>query len=663
MDTEDLAREARENQGPWEAEYSYQEEADLGQLYDKCDKNPGHKNFIPVHEFCMQDLPEGFQDSNVLDYIRTVSELTVRVSARYVSDRRPDTFPGTRKRYPGHQVRGQKRVTLGTGWVDRVDLPTHGIDACQCKSCLASLHAEKLFARISIQTASHVIYDSKEGEHTTCHLYFDQGPRPEKCPGAVALAGMSVKDGRINRDMCELLHYTHDLALARRLQQQLDLKTTLLEKIYQKFPQLCRIKRNPGAQDKQPPVFIVSHPHGCSKHISIGRCSSVDVFSDDNFQFLYDTATCHGSSGGPVCMLHRHSMQFLYARKGSSGFMEIHCGNAPTNKRLNYCNVIRGWPSLNMVTLETLQLDDEPWEGRFTCVDEADLQAHYTACQRNPGHPNVFPVETLGLDHLPPLYRKDEVLKYIRIVSDLTVRVTVKCVSEKRPETVPGTDIAYPWYSDRRSSRMRVGTGLVSEVDIFKNDSFYKSCDCKQCLNSPAPRTEFAHIYVDTALHLVFDDVEAEYTSCLLCFDSGETPDLCSGTVTLTGTSVASRDPDRDWCRLTHVTHDLDLAERVDTMMNTHNECLETMKEYEYFEPMEDGKQNGRQYARGEVPLHIVVSYPHGYAKRISLGYHGNPGNTSRGKGQYEYTSTICPGSSGGPAVILGWETFFPYVE
>ncbi|CAG5135380.1 unnamed protein product [Candidula unifasciata] len=664
MDAEALAREDRECQGHWEAEYSYLEGADTDHLYDKCTKNPDHKNFIPVYKFGKEHLPEEYRDDDIVEYIRAVADLTVRVSVTYVSDKRPEIFPGTRKHYPGYKSRGKRRVTFGTGWVERVDMPLErNRESCLCQECLTTLFRPTLYARIFIQTASHVVYNQDEGDHTTCHLYFDNGSLPKKCPGVVSLPRVTVRSKQINRDICEMVYYTHDLDLIDKLKQQLDHKKALGDKISSKLPQLCKIKRRLDAKDKQPLVFIVSHPHGCSKQISFGHCTNIDMFSNDNFQYLYDTATCPGSSGGPVCMLQKHNLQFMYSRKDCVYLMEIHCGNFEVDKALNFCSVITGYPSLQMVTLDTLMLDDGTWDEKFTCLAEDVLHEHYRTCQKNPGHPNFFPAEGFSSSTLPPLYRTEEVMKFIKILSDITVRVTVKYVSKNRPETVPGTAISYPWSSDKGSNLMRVGSGSVTEVDIFKNDRLYPTCDCKDCKGSSTPRTEFANIYIDTAAHLVYDEQEAEHTTCDLFFESGEIPAFGRRAVTLSGTKEGSRDTKRDWCRLIHVTHDLNLAETIDAMMNVYDKCLRAMEEFDYFNPMESGKQNGRKDARGEIPLHLVVSHPHGAAKQISIGYYGNDGNARTGQGQLKYTSTTCPGSSGAPALQLGWETFYPYVE
>ncbi|KAK0066020.1 hypothetical protein Bpfe_004817 [Biomphalaria pfeifferi] len=73
-----------------------------------------------------------------------------------------------------------------------------------------------------------------------------------------------------------------------------DIKTrldVLWRKVHNKYKQ---------TRDIHKLTFIVSHPHGCPKHISIGRW--VEKYHVTNFvcKFSYTTSTCPGSSGAYV---------------------------------------------------------------------------------------------------------------------------------------------------------------------------------------------------------------------------------------------------------------------------------------------------------------------------------------------------------------------------
>ncbi|CAG5132235.1 unnamed protein product [Candidula unifasciata] len=289
--------------GPWECEYSYGGEADLHRHYTRCTKNPGHKNFIPVDKFCIEDLPEDYRDKVVINYIRAVSDLTVRVKVEYVSDKRPETVPGIRKSYPGYSFRGQRRATVGTGGVFSIKFSNEEEgQTCKCKVCRISSTPETNFAIITIHTATHVVFDDLEGEHTTCHLFFDRGGTPDACSGVVALTGMSRVLNEVIKDICLIEYHTHNLDLAHRLEKTIMEIHELMLHSYNQTPNMTKLKHCRSIQDRQPLLFMVSHPHGCSKQVSLGRWTSADVSNRLILSFQYSTSTCPGSSGARICV-------------------------------------------------------------------------------------------------------------------------------------------------------------------------------------------------------------------------------------------------------------------------------------------------------------------------------------------------------------------------
>lgn len=327
--------------GPWEAEYCYGDEADLHRHYDSCTKNPGHENFIPVDKFKIEDLPEGYRDQDVVDYIRAMSGLTVGVTVMYVSASRPATVFGSRKPYPGHNVRGRKRITVGTGYVNDVEISkqSKGVH-CKCKECQNSSTPVVDFATFTIHTATHVVFDELEGQHTTCYLFFDRGDTPGKCQGVVPLKGMSDVRSDINEDVCYMKHYTHDLELACRLQQIVEEMQKLSETIMAKMRNICTFKQTQVALDRQPLLVIVSHPHGCSKQVSLGRWTRVEMFCSYMVSFVYNTATCPGSSGAQMCVLAERVGLLLFGRL--SAFRGVHGGAYKMLSESNFCNIDGG---------------------------------------------------------------------------------------------------------------------------------------------------------------------------------------------------------------------------------------------------------------------------------------------------------------------------------
>ncbi|BFZ24059.1 hypothetical protein BsWGS_27098 [Bradybaena similaris] len=450
-------------------------------------------------------------------------------------------------------------------------------------------------------------------------------------------------------------HYTHDLNLVHRLDQICKQRNDVLTKIWEKSPYKWNFKWSRPARDKQPLLFIVSHPHGCSKQISIGRCHSLLRHPNMHCGYTYTTATCPGSSGAEVHLLHRHvqhERDYLL-----SVYESIHRGVCDTQHGMNVSLLNQGSLFPVMVSQKLLLRDEEgPWKN-ICYLDEEDLRKHYDTCQNNPGHQNFFPVDKFSLDHLPFCRSKDEIMKLIKVLSDLTVRVSVRYVSEKRPETVPGTDIPYPWYRHRGGNQLRVGSGRITDVD-FPDDEV---CECEECKNSDAPiEREFALIYIRTSSHLVYDKLEGEHTTCHLCYDSGETPDACKDVMKLTNADTVMSGTFADSCTLVYCTHDLALAYKLKEFLRLYkdlkSQCYRSNK-------LEIDKQNDRKNFSPNPPLVIVVSHPHGRAKHVSISYPGCHDNTDTEENQSPYQSITCPGSSGAPVLTLGRQLLYPDLE
>ncbi|KAK3788851.1 hypothetical protein RRG08_048855 [Elysia crispata] len=58
-----------------------------------CEKNPGHKKFIPAPDFSSEHLPEEYRSAEILDLVQSVADLTVRIRVRHTSIDRPDGYP------------------------------------------------------------------------------------------------------------------------------------------------------------------------------------------------------------------------------------------------------------------------------------------------------------------------------------------------------------------------------------------------------------------------------------------------------------------------------------------------------------------------------------------------------------------------------------------
>lgn len=302
--------------GPCEVEISYGGEADLHQHYSACEKNPGHLKFVPVDQFIMSQLSLHYREKDLWKYIRTLSYLTVRVSVKNVSDYRLKTTPDTKKPFPCYSGTGSDMMRVGTGWVDWVvKFPNKYSKnkACTCRECIWSPRPQEQYAHILIRTSAHLVYDSEEGENTTCHLFFDRGDTPDACPSAVALSGMSNVESSIERDRCQMTYVTHDMSLANKLRKAVRSLNRLRECLsYEgRWDVLCCVP-----EPENTLAVIVSHPHGCSKQVSIGQCFSRDKVKEGFSTYTYTAATCPGSSGAHVIALRKDVFSYDHAHFG-----------------------------------------------------------------------------------------------------------------------------------------------------------------------------------------------------------------------------------------------------------------------------------------------------------------------------------------------------------
>lgn len=207
----------------------------------------------------------------------------------------------------------------------------------------------------------------------------------------------------------------------------------------------------------------------------------------------------------------------------------------------------------------------------------------YKRCEKSSSHQEFVSVEGLTLDILPHGYRDDDLLSYMKAVSDLTVQLTVTKTSGRTSEhscDLVNSGITYKevaragagyvdldakMYLKRcgcRDSSVRTGTGYINLVTTEHN----KPCQCGECASNTSPRMKWGLIYVTTTAHIVYDETDAAETTCHLWFDRGRRPDLCIEAVALSGMKLAYRDLIRDYTVMTYATHDLNLVNRLETI-------------------------------------------------------------------------------------------------
>uniref|UniRef100_A0A0B7BDA2 Uncharacterized protein n=1 Tax=Arion vulgaris TaxID=1028688 RepID=A0A0B7BDA2_9EUPU len=321
-----------DEQGLCEAEISCcGHEVDLYRHLESCEKNPDHKMFIPPDKFTVTDLPARYRDNNIVNLIKALSDLTVRVDIKYTSFQRPDICPVHNKPYPFSKLKGQNTLRNGSGWVGEVKIyskKNYKSKSCPCHECQGSSKPALKWAVIDIYTAIHLVYDEAEGEHTTCRFFYDKSDTAISSLPMVCRATRVVKDVD-KSDKCTMTFITHNINLGNMLKTKFE----LYKKLHKEVGDRYNIKKQNGqitdTEDDHKLTIIVSHPHGCSKTITIGQYEErIEDKNNDAYVFYkYTTATCTGSSGAPV---------YVLSRWWWWGCDHPHSGQLEDNEKLNY---------------------------------------------------------------------------------------------------------------------------------------------------------------------------------------------------------------------------------------------------------------------------------------------------------------------------------------
>ncbi|XP_055894843.1 uncharacterized protein LOC129927769 isoform X1 [Biomphalaria glabrata] len=276
---------------------------------------------------------------------------------------------------------------------------------------------------------------------------------------------------------------------------------------------------------------------------------------------------------------------------------------------------------------------------------EADLHKHLAHCKKNPGHKQFIPIDTFTLKHLPEDLQHYDFYECIKVIADLTVRVSVLINSPHRPKFWPETTEPYPFYNMSERRNCRTGSGRVWHVNKFQDgvrqdkgyrDIDYTKCWCRKCENSDSPSNVWWEFDVDTATHVVFDDIEASHTTLRLFFDSDKSP-----VVNVDKVSVKYVNIEDDFCWLKCVTCDKNVGNKL-------------MNMWEHFENVWEKVCNKYSASGSKHKFTFIVSHPHGCSKQVSLGYWKDRHKVGV-RSKFTYTTCKCPGSSGAYVHCLGF--------
>ncbi|KAI8780355.1 hypothetical protein BgiBS90_019549 [Biomphalaria glabrata] len=296
-----------EVKGPLIGDHETQEseggEADLHQYLVGCKKNPGHSQFIPVETFTLKHLPEGLQDNDLYECIKAIADLTVRVDVRMSSPDRPKFYPKTTRPYPFYNMGERRNLRTGSGSVWDVNKFQDGVwqdggygdtayTKCWCRKCEGSNSPSNVWWEFYVYTATHVVFDAIEANHTTLRLFYDINDSQ-----VVSVDKVSVVDVNIEYDFCLLNCVTCDKNLGNKLMEMWEHFKNVWRKVWNKYR---------ASRSKHKLTFIVSHPHGCSKQVSVGQWKDRLEVGEYRSKLTYTTCTCPGSSGAHVqCLGYR----------------------------------------------------------------------------------------------------------------------------------------------------------------------------------------------------------------------------------------------------------------------------------------------------------------------------------------------------------------------
>ena len=253
---------------------------------------------------------------------------------------------------------------------------------------------------------------------------------------------------------------------------------------------------------------------------------------------------------------------------------------------------------------------------------------------KNPGHEQFMSVSDF-IDSLSCSDSEgDQHREWFRGAADLTVKLFVCYTSQDRPD-------GYPFCQCRGSSLPRVGTGLIYRVVSEINEP----CPCDKC-NGQEVR-KYWRFYVWTAKHVVYDTEEAKKTRLDLFYDD-ETSHQDGKVVCVPALRVVRSSAEYDQCSMECVTHDEKIGEMVESLYRRWDSLTKTIISRPtpiYFNTSSLSDRPREMSTRERQYYSLIISHPHGQAKKITLGKQREEDDLF----VLDYQTATCPGSSGAP--------------
>ena len=224
----------------------------------------------------------------------------------------------------------------------------------------------------------------------------------------------------------------------------------------------------------------------------------------------------------------------------------------------------------------------------------------------------------------------DQYCEWVKVTADVTVRLRVSYTSQDRPDDDPFSKV-------RGSINLRLGTGLISDVYSDINEP----CPCNLC-NGHEVR-KYWTFDVRTAKHVVYNTEEAKKAQVDL-FYNDERSHQDGKVVSVPALKVVwSRD---DRCCIECVTHDERIGEMVESLYHHWYSLTKSIESSPVYSKEPSLSDSPREIlAREPQDYALIISHPHGQAKKITVGKLRDAMDINH---RYqEYHTATCPGSSG----------------
>ncbi|CAL1533099.1 unnamed protein product [Lymnaea stagnalis] len=252
---------------------------------------------------------------------------------------------------------------------------------------------------------------------------------------------------------------------------------------------------------------------------------------------------------------------------------------------------------LDLDILKTELADD--WSDCYEA--EASSFREYPCDKKN--HDEYVPIDELSFPTLPETYDSEDIESVVGALRKLVVKIVVRHSSPKRPKVFTGTNTEFPKGPCR-------GTGKI----IFSERKWESG-------------HEWGEIKIATSRHVVFDQSEAEHTTCILNFDNED-----SDVIELKCSNVKYASTIEDNCVFICKTDNMTLVKQLRNYI------------YDFIFIHEELYEKYRHVPQNDLVL--MVSHPHGQTKKVSIGSCADP-NTNT------YKLASCKGSSGAPIYRL----------